>query len=86
MTRWSDDPPLGAEHAVVLRESRFPGAIHLWPCRGWSRITSINSLTNGNKLAGRRTVPVFGAACEFQVVPGTAQELQRFARRGARNM
>ena len=86
MTRWSDDPPLDTEHATVLRESRFPTAIRLWACRGWKKITSINSLTNGNKLAGRRTVPVFGAECGFQVVPGPAQKPQRFARRGARNM
>ena len=70
MTRWSNDPPLSAEHAIVQLDSRFPKAINLWASQGWSRITSRNSLTHGNKLAGRRTVPVFGAACDFQVVPG----------------
>ena len=70
MTRWSNDPPLSAEHAIVQLDSRFPKAINLWASQGWSRITSRNSLTHGNKLASRRTVPVFGAACDFQVVPG----------------
>ena len=86
LTRWSNDPALGAEHATVQRDSRFPRAMDLWACRGRSRITSVNSLTNGNRSAGLRTVPVFGAACEFQVVPGPAQELQESARRGARTM
>ena len=40
VTRWSNDPPLGAEHAIVQRDSRFPKAIHLWASRGWSRITA----------------------------------------------
>ena len=31
-------------------------------------------------------LPVFGTACEFQVIPGHDQELRRFASRGARNM
>ena len=74
------------EHVASQRDSRFPSGIHLQACRGWSRITSISSLTNENRLASVRTVPVFGAACEFQVVPGPAQELQRFAGRGARTM
>ena len=30
VTRWSNDPPLGAKHAIVQRDSRFPSAIHLW--------------------------------------------------------
>ena len=57
----------------MLRRSEthgFPEGSTSGAYRGWSRITSISSLTNENKLAGRRTVPVFGAACEFQVVPG----------------
>ena len=75
-----------AKACCVAARLTVSRGIHLWAYRGWSRITSISSLTNENKLAGRRTVPVFDAACEFQVVPGPAQELQESARRGARTM
>ena len=32
LTRWGNDPPLADEHGNVQRDSRFPGAIHLWAC------------------------------------------------------
>ena len=75
-----------AKACCVAARLTVSRGIHLWACRGWSRITSVNSLTNENKLAGRRTVPVFDAACEFQVVPGPAQELQDCCTRRSNNV
>ena len=57
MTRWSNDPPLGAKHAIVQRDSRFPRAIHLSACGGWRRITSIKTYTNVKNIGRSANCP-----------------------------
>ena len=86
MTRWSNDPPLSAEHAIVPATLTVSQSD---PPLGLPRLAQDHfnkNLHTRKKMAGGRTVPVFGAPCEFQVVRGPAQDLQRIPRRSARTM